>query len=230
MTGYTVHLATRNPAGGEAQAELPGLDNFLDLLAEYSAAVAGGQAGWAATISVDSDDPRDALDRAHSVVLGYAEKAGLPHWPLVHVEILTDDEADRELATPTLPDLVSGPEIVDLLGISRQRLHQLRDNPRFPEPLIDRPGATMWARAAIDNFAAAWERRPGRPRRRKLDPAEQAFEDQADVVVASSLRGPRRLGDPVDLTGVDPDASTAPTGQAAADEVQGKSSRTSGKR
>lgn len=163
MTWYSVHVATRNPAGGRTQADLPGLDDLHDLLAEHSASVAGGQAGYSATVSIDTHDGHEASSLGYQLVHEAAQKAGLPDWPVVRLEVLDHDELARDLERPQLPDMVSGQVAADLLGVSRQRLHQLRDNPRFPKPLIDRPGAILWSFAAIDRFNAGWERRPGRP-------------------------------------------------------------------
>ena len=77
------------------------------------------------------------------------------------------------------------------------------ENPRFPAPLIDRPGATLWARAAIEAFDESWTPKPGRPATPRIEVYREA------------------VGEPVDLTGVDPAASTTTTGQAASDELKG---------
>jgi hypothetical protein len=80
------------------------------------------------------------------------------------VEIITEQELYRRAARPTLPELMSAAEIADELGISRQRVHQLRSTTGFPAPLADLRGGAVWDAAAIRKFAQTWERKPGRPR------------------------------------------------------------------
>jgi hypothetical protein len=80
------------------------------------------------------------------------------------VEIVTEQELYRRAAEPTLPELMSAAEIADELGVSRQRVHQLRSTEGFPVPLADLRGGAVWDAAAISKFAQTWERKPGRPR------------------------------------------------------------------
>lgn len=63
-----------------------------------------------------------------------------------------------------MPELMSAAEIADELGVSRQRVHQLRELAAFPAPLADLRGGVVWDAAAIRKFAQEWERKPGRPR------------------------------------------------------------------
>ncbi len=83
----------------------------------------------------------------------------------VGVEIITEGELFRRSEQPSLPELMSAAEIADELGISRQRVHQLRTIDAFPAPLADLRGGAVWDASAIRNFADCWERKPGRPRR-----------------------------------------------------------------
>ncbi|MGH3504514.1 MAG: hypothetical protein ACRDQA_26985 [Nocardioidaceae bacterium] len=74
---------------------------------------------------------------------------------------------DEELSRPNRPDLVSGPETADILGVSQQRVHQLTAaHPEFPRPLYELRAGKLWDRRAIEQFAAEWERKPGRPARK----------------------------------------------------------------
>lgn len=196
MTGYTIHLTTRNPAGGDPQGGLAGVDAFVDQLIPHSGAVAGGAAGYAATISIDAPTHLEAAITGTGVVQAAARNAGLPAWPVVRLEVLTNDEADRDLAIPTLPDMVSGQIAADILGVTRQRLHQLRDNPRFPDPLLEQPGAILWARAAIDRFAEIWERKPGRPPRADTPrTAASHTRDAAGVILEGTDREATDMAD-----------------------------------
>lgn len=83
----------------------------------------------------------------------------------IGAEILTESEWERRAEAPTMPELMSAAEIADELGVSRQRVHQLRDTAAFPAPLADLRGGAVWDAAAIRKFNDEWERKPGRPRR-----------------------------------------------------------------
>jgi prophage regulatory protein len=55
--------------------------------------------------------------------------------------------------------LVGAAEIAELLGISRQRVHQLvEDDSTFPKPEADLRSGRVWKREDIE----AWARRTGR--------------------------------------------------------------------
>jgi hypothetical protein len=95
-----------------------------------------------------------ATDRVSSVV--HAMPAGM--------EIVTQREHDRRAEAATMPELMSAAEIAETLGISRQRVHQLRSTAAFPAPLADLRGGAIWDAAAIRKFDQEWTRRPGRPR------------------------------------------------------------------
>jgi hypothetical protein len=70
-----------------------------------------------------------------------------------------------EQAQPSYPELVSSAEAADVLGVSRQRVHQLyRERPDFPTPLYELRTGPLWVRGGIEAFADRWTRKPGRPR------------------------------------------------------------------
>jgi predicted DNA-binding transcriptional regulator AlpA len=56
-------------------------------------------------------------------------------------------------------NFVSTAEVATLLGVSRQRVHQLRgdESARFPKPVIMQPKATFWRRRDIER----WGRKHG---------------------------------------------------------------------
>lgn len=85
-----------------------------------------------------------------------AGKAGFPQWPVVRVEAVREEVLAEELERPTLPPLVSGPEAAEILGVTRQRLHQLAMSSRFPKPLYELGAGKLWHRAAIERFAETW--------------------------------------------------------------------------
>lgn len=79
-------------------------------------------------------------------------------------EAITVDEHDRRLAEPTIPDLAGASEAAEILGVSRQRIHQLHhENPGFPTPVVEVRMGPLWTRASIEAFDRSWARRVGRP-------------------------------------------------------------------
>lgn len=166
MTWYSVSVTARgeDPAAVTDDA----IDTMVDLVQPHSGVVGGGHGydSWDATVTVDSLDAQTAQSEGVALILALATEAGLPAWPVVRAEVISEDELDRELATPNYPDLVSGPEAGEILGVSRQRVHQLAaEHPHFPQPLYKLAVGSLWVRAGIEAFAADWERKPGRPRK-----------------------------------------------------------------
>jgi acetamidase/formamidase len=92
------------------------------------------------------------------------DMAGLPPWPIVRVEVVREDVLDRELHQAQIPELVGTSEVIKLLGVTRQRLHELRTAGRFPLPTLELAAGPIWMRPAIEQFAAERNRRPGRPK------------------------------------------------------------------
>ncbi|MQA84766.1 MAG: hypothetical protein GEV03_09130 [Streptosporangiales bacterium] len=84
----------------------------------------------------------------------------------VAVEAMGWDEFSRRVEEPNYPDVVSTVEAAEILGVSRQRVHQLlASHADFPTPLYELGTGKIWTWSAIEAFAKAWDRRPGRPRR-----------------------------------------------------------------
>jgi predicted DNA-binding transcriptional regulator AlpA len=51
-------------------------------------------------------------------------------------------------------DVLDPAEIAELLGVSRQRVHQLRrEHDDFPEPVIERTRAIFWLRKDVEAWA-----------------------------------------------------------------------------
>lgn len=82
----------------------------------------------------------------------------------IGLEVLTELEHQTRAEAPTMPELMSAAEISDELGVSRQRVHQLRETAGFPAPLADLRGGAVWDADAVRRFRDSWQRRPGRPR------------------------------------------------------------------
>ena len=130
----------------------------------------------------DCSQPSDAMAAASDMV---GSAVGWPRW--VGGEAITVEEADRRLREPTIPELVSGVEAAEILGVSRQRVHQLAaDNSLFPPPVARLASGSVWLRVAVESFAEKWERKPGRPRRRP-----EFTDNQRQAIVSQGERSQR---------------------------------------
>jgi predicted DNA-binding transcriptional regulator AlpA len=78
---------------------------------------------------------------------------------------LVGDRQDFIYNQPVPEDLVSVPEIAMMLGVSRQRVHQLiQAYEDFPEPVAELAVGRIWNRSDIEQWIASHPRRTGRPR------------------------------------------------------------------
>lgn len=142
--------------GIKAESELIDLDARLEQISGWSAAPHVGQ--WVTTLDVDARDRLEAVAAAERLL----ERVGVDVDDAVGVEVYTWDEVERRSERGGLPELVGPAEAAEILGVSRQRIHQLANQPSFPEPLVKVKMGTLWAATAIEAFAQRG-RRPGRP-------------------------------------------------------------------
>lgn len=161
---YSVLIETL--AADDAPIYEDAVDDFMDGLTKFAGVVSVGARSWSARIAVEAPSAAEAVSGAAATVAGIAEKSGLPPWPVVRAGAVREDVLDADLTRPQLPDLVSGREAAELLGVSIQRVHQLAsEHPDFPAPAYKLRAASLWLRPAIVAFEQRWERKAGRPRK-----------------------------------------------------------------
>jgi predicted DNA-binding transcriptional regulator AlpA len=115
------------------------------------------------TTTMDAPEFRKAEDAVIGAVLAMVSEIGIVP-EVVGVETLEQAEYDRRAEEPSMPKLVSAPEVAEMLGVSRQRVHQLlSENRRFPEPLLRLGAGPLWVADAVRRFDEQWDRKPGRP-------------------------------------------------------------------
>lgn len=167
---WSVLVETLAPELGDDDDILGKLGELSDCLADHFPAVGGDGRGWDVRLSVDTDDGPQAavhaIEQGSSLVREYADKVGLPLWPVVRTEAVEADTFHAQLEVSNFPDVLGTTEVTELLGVSRQRLHELRHATpqRFPAPAYELAATPLWIRSTIDSFLAGWERKPGRPR------------------------------------------------------------------
>lgn len=150
--------------------DYPLTESVLVALAEdaeqWDAFVAArGLDGPGFTFSTESDDgdPLDAAKRVRDAALDLSAGSGILA-KVVEVIVETPELADLHAFRPDTPELLASTDVAEVLGVSRQRVHQLAaDHPDFPAPYARLGSGPIWTRPAIDRFAATWTRKPGRP-------------------------------------------------------------------
>lgn len=160
MTDWTVTIDTEvmTPVTDELLIDL------VDKLQMWGGAVSGADTRIGATLTVPGfGDVHAAAGMAVVIIEKALANAGLGTMGHVALEAMTVDEADRRLAEATIPELVGASEVGDMLGISRQRVHQLHnDHPGFPTPVVEVRMGPLWTKASIEAFDRGWTRKPGR--------------------------------------------------------------------
>lgn len=189
---WTAHFAVTKD-GGLADAELVAFHEAFP--PEVGVAVAsGGDASAplnvAATFTVEAADTAEAFSVAHSIFREALEKAGVSPWLNGRGEVVPAVFADAEMEQAG-PELVGVREVAELLGVSKQRVDQLRQREDFPKPLARLASGPVWDALMLTHFLAGWERKSGRPPR----------ELQLTITETVGLSDP-----PVDVTPVEPSA------------------------
>jgi hypothetical protein len=169
---YSVDIETWGQPPSDDQ-----VDAFIDALSNLGAPLStigyGGLAGGiGVTFSIDvrgvegSDAVTEATRRAVETFEAACEQVGIVHGGIARVDTMTDQYLDRWITQE--PKRYAGvSEVADLLGVSRQRVAQLRTKPGFPAPVAELRSGPIWDVSSLGLFLEEWERRPGRPRRVK---------------------------------------------------------------
>jgi hypothetical protein len=163
MRDWSVYLETLAPDGAGAPYDMfARASALMDLLTEQGAVTAADERSWSVQMAVTAESSAEALAAAGELVAKAAARAGLPDWPLVRLEAVWDELVESEQAESPLPQLLGSQEVAEALGVSRQRLGQLRARPDFPQPVLQLAATPLWLGSAIDAFLEGWDRRPGR--------------------------------------------------------------------
>jgi hypothetical protein len=127
-------------------------------LSELRLAPTTDDCSWRITAGVDARDAAHAARRALDLVQ--------PDGPVVRLQVLTVAEAERQMVSPRLPDLVGVLDVKELAGLrTKQRALQVTRLPDFPPPALVTRAGRLWVRAAVERFLSQWPRRTGRPPR-----------------------------------------------------------------
>jgi len=166
--GYNV-LAEYSGEVSEGKAE-----HITDVLLETlpSAAIGIDRTGLSLRFSLVTKDEYtfgQMSDEAERIADSALHDAGLENMRLQRLQVQNDAALEREITTPNLPELVGLTEIAWILGVSKQRVGQLRERDDFPKPVAELRSGPVWARPMLDRFIDDWPRRSGRPPRQDIE-------------------------------------------------------------
>ena len=126
--------------------------------------------GWVARVEVRAGDGVhqlvEAANRGHVAISKALRECRMPNAALVRYE------THHQQSFPTGDSgavLLDSPGVCDYLGVSRQRLSQLRHTEWFPSPAIEVGRSVLWRARDIEELAATWIRRSG-PKKRDVRP------------------------------------------------------------
>lgn len=132
-------------------------DKRVDALSQVLARAHRGEASgdadyWTARVVVECAPPvygpEEAAEAGRRLVAGAAEMVGL--------------SGGQIRCSGVIPAaLLSSGDVAARLGISRQRLHELRSSGRLPVPAAELSNGPVWLSESIEAFASRWVRRPG---------------------------------------------------------------------
>jgi predicted DNA-binding transcriptional regulator AlpA len=54
-------------------------------------------------------------------------------------------------------DILGTSEVAEVLGVSKQRIHSLRQMNEFPEPVVQLASTPLWDRKDVVSFLAIWK-------------------------------------------------------------------------
>jgi hypothetical protein len=112
------------------------------MLAEHEGAASGDQRHWAARVVIPEQGPvypvhptEQAGFLGKKLAADAASVGGLPDWPIVRIDVF--------------PELLGAQEAAVALGVSRQRLHELRRSMRFSVPVAELGNGPVWSGSAV---------------------------------------------------------------------------------
>jgi hypothetical protein len=139
-------------------------EDLVEALADLGAAVAFLPDRLSVRVSVDGDDPVEAIGLGRDRVSRAMESHGFASWPIAEIRVQTPEHLNEEISRP-MQALLGVAELANQLKVSRQRASRLARSDAFPRPAAILSSGPVWVESTVRRFVAGWERRPGRPMR-----------------------------------------------------------------
>lgn len=157
---WSVHVEAEVDAASDEIVE-----DLLDILPEVggaSPALSWSPGEFSVQFSVRAPDAAHAISHGLGVLLMATEKLGIDIHEVPSIEATTHERLARELTED--PERYFGVnEVAEMLGVSKQRVSELRMRSDFPAPVAELAAGPVWRESSLRRFVAEWPRRPGRP-------------------------------------------------------------------
>lgn len=150
LTFTTTHALTVEDIGFEIN----------EALADYHAICAVGVHGGSVSLTVSAHDAFSAMRMVPAIITTLSHL--VPDLTVTATSILSEPEFQKELDTPSIPELVGITEIAEMIGSSTQQVNTLTHREGFPSPLVTLAMGRFYGKAAIERWVAQWDRTPGR--------------------------------------------------------------------
>lgn len=174
------------------------LDVLSDRFDELDWSVAAGPAGEVEVVAYTDEPPLESAPLVIEIAKRAVAEVGVVA-ELVKVSAVTEEQREKDALSPQLPDLVAATDVAKILGVSRQRVSQLRGHHDFPMPVVQTGAGSLWTLYAIERFMVAWDRRPGRHGKHGAEDSvvlhfRARKQDEGDLPESAASRPGRRRG------------------------------------
>jgi hypothetical protein len=103
------------------------------------------------------DDLTAAQKEAGPLVAQLTDTLGLSPAAAICIRMISTKELDDELSK--MPECAGVGEVAAILGVSKQRVHQLLQRPDFPKPVQQLAATPLWREADVRRYSATRPRR-----------------------------------------------------------------------
>jgi hypothetical protein len=141
-------------------------DFGVDGVTVHSGGLAGGIGATVSVSGAVEDVWPNVVHHAVGAFEAACEKAGVRHGAIAHVDVSTEPYLERFVNAPA-ETYLGVSEVAEVLGVSRQRVSELRTSEAFPAPVAELRSGPVWRGSTLHRFVQNWARKPGRPRKVK---------------------------------------------------------------
>ena len=163
-TTWTVTVEGSLPA---AESPTGASHGRIDALSRTLAVAHRGDAsrtdrGWVARVQVEPSalirTIENAVAQGRTWVLCAADGVGLSDSEIVRLEAIEGDTFHAQLE---VHELLGAAELSRFLGVTRQRISQLKKSGSLPRPDAQVAATPLWLRQTVNEFLIGWRRTPG---------------------------------------------------------------------
>lgn len=150
--GWTVTVQATIPKDLDYRLHPTAVRTVLKVFEGSGPVVHEGAGRLGVTVGLEAMTAQEAQEAATKIAQRLVETLDLP--PSMLVGLRVEDNDTLAQSVPIFPEYVGVGEAASILGVSRQRVHQLASRPGFPEPVLRLKATPVWRQADVRAFAA----------------------------------------------------------------------------